>query len=347
MHDTSSVQLGTARYSFCVVKACRICMSQLFVLCCSIVGIFPAYAMADSPLTTRSEDIGSIWQEVWGRSYVSDASAMLVIPASGGVLQVQEVIVDIDSDRDPRHEMITVAGRGSYDRLISAHLSSLAPTSDELAEWDLESLELYAVAVDIYADSLNFRYLVGIEIHLVFPDMSEGVVFTPTSVEMSAADAMAQQIWVTQVLTATVPAFNAVEELEFGQVAPPGHAPPAAGTVWCYCSTCYLDCLDQSNCDSDYIYCTNNVCDPIHQVCMAGASEVYAFCKGNCPCSGSPSFWCSARCYGCAINLGFQQGLCWAARLGCLSGCELAKTACYSGCYLGSWFTYSDPPGCP
>lgn len=266
---------------------------------------------------------------------------------SGRWLQVQDILIDTDPERDPRYDMISVEGRGSFERHAATHLSAQAPTSTQLANWNLESVAYYVVAAEVCADSLNTRYLVGIEVRLTFPDTSESIVFTPSSVETSMANAVAQQGWVAQVLTSTVPPFVAEGELAPGQLAPPGHAPPPPGSVWCYCPECYLQCLEQSECDDTYAYCVGEVCDPVHQACMDGADQVYIWCIGNCPCSGSPGIWCTARCYGCAINLGFQQGLCWSARIGCLSGCELANPACYSGCYRGSWTTYVDPPGCP
>jgi hypothetical protein len=309
-------------------------------LCC-------AHTFADE-LSQRITSKSSIWQEAWDHSPVADVSAcsgsnhsgLIEVLTEAQERVIQDIEVNTAPSRDPRYEQVQVVGRGQFTPDISIHLEALAPSATELAARGLTDLQYYTVAGTVVGTSQKTRYLVGFETHATFPDGSTTVILSPTSMEVTSNEAIVQATLNAAIALSSVGAWQAPPGNP-----PPGTPPPQTGNVWCYCPQCYLDCLAQSDCDGDYNTCVSG-CDAIHQACMQGADTVYQCCIGSCNCQGNPGIWCTSLCYACFLNQGIEQGACWVARIGCLSGCELGKTACYSGCYLGSWQQFPNPPGC-
>ena len=300
-------------------------------------------AVADDPIAERTTDVSTIWSELWGRQYQANHSGMLLVPSLDG-FEVHEVELNLDPQRDPRYDAVSVRGIGTFEKSSSVPMPWLTPSTSELAEKSLLDISVSAVSGTIVGDSQNLRHLVGIAMEMVHFDSSTTILLTPVSIEADSTDAQMHAELVAFVLGGDDPNEH---PWQVPGTPPPGQQPPAPGYVWCFCSDCYLDCLEDSECDETYDYCVTQTCDPIFTTCRDGAAQVYDWCIGSCNCGGTPGIWCSARCWTCNANWGLQQSFCWSARVGCLSGCELAKTSCYSGCYLGSWSQYQNPPGCP
>lgn len=265
-------------------------------------------------------------------------------PPSLDGFEVHEVKLNLDPQRDPRYDAVSVRGIGTFEKSSSVPMPWLTPNTSELAEKSLLDISVSAVSGTIVGDSQNLRHFVGIAMEMVHFDSSTTILLTPVSIEADSTDAQMHAELVAFVLGGDDP--NA-RPWQVPGTPPPGQQPPPPGYVWCFCSNCYLDCLEDAECDETYDYCVTQICDPIYATCRDGADQVYDWCIGSCDCEGTPGIWCSARCWTCNTNWGLQQSFCWSARVGCLSGCELAKTSCYSGCYFGSWSLYQNPPGCP
>ena len=71
-----------------LVSVMRSCHRLIVIVSAALFVQLSGQARADSPLTVRSGDISTVWQEVWGHAYSPNASTMLVSPATAGGLQI-------------------------------------------------------------------------------------------------------------------------------------------------------------------------------------------------------------------------------------------------------------------